>query len=77
MLMLLRVRAIRPRRYVDLSVFLSDDLVFSSGAGDAVFLLNAGFFLLFAAICVAVRRAHSHKGKRIPFKAGRSSPLAR
>jgi uncharacterized membrane protein len=54
-----------------------DDLALSSGAGASVFLLNAGFFLLFAAICVAVRRARRQKGRYIPFKAGRSSPLAR
>jgi hypothetical protein len=54
-----------------------DDLTLSSGAGVTVFLLNAGFFLLFAAICVAVRRAHLHKGKHIPFEAGSRSPLAR
>jgi len=54
-----------------------DDLVLSSGAGTAVFLMNAGFALVFAAICIAVRRANSRKGKHIPFRASSSSPFAR
>jgi hypothetical protein len=54
-----------------------DDLTLSNGAGATVFLLNAGFFLLFAAICIAVRRADARKGKHIPFKAGSRSPLTR
>jgi hypothetical protein len=33
-----------------------DDLVVSHGAGATVFLLNAGFALAFAAICLAARR---------------------
>jgi uncharacterized membrane protein len=45
-----------------------DDLVLSNGAGATVFLLNAGFVLLFAAICIAVRRKDS-KAKDIAFRA--------
>jgi hypothetical protein len=45
-----------------------DELVFSSGAGATAFLLNAGFVLLFAAFCIAVRRADALKGRRIPFR---------
>jgi hypothetical protein len=44
-----------------------DDL--STGAGATVFLLNAGCLLVFAAICIAVRRADS-RAKRLPFRAG-------
>jgi hypothetical protein len=48
-----------------------DDLAFDHGAGATVFLLNAGFVLLFAAVCIAVRRKDSKpKGSRIPFRAG-------
>ena len=48
-----------------------DDLVLSSGAGATVFLLNAGFLLLFAAVCIAARRRDSKpKGRQIPFSAG-------
>jgi hypothetical protein len=48
-----------------------DDLAFSHGAGATVFLLNAGFVLLFAAVCIAVRRMDSNpKGRYIPFRAG-------
>jgi hypothetical protein len=54
-----------------------DDLALSGGTGAGVFFWNAGFFLLFAAICLAVRRARTQKGGHIPFKAGRSSSLAR
>jgi hypothetical protein len=50
----------------------ADDL--STGAGITVFLLNVGFALVFAAICIAVRRADS-RAKRVPFRA--SSKLAR
>jgi hypothetical protein len=52
-----------------------DDLAFGHGAGATVFL-NAGFALLFAAVCIAVRRKGS-KSKRthLPFRAG--SKLAR
>jgi hypothetical protein len=46
-----------------------DDLAFSSGAGATVFLSNAGLALLFAAVCVAMRRADSRTGARIPFRA--------
>jgi hypothetical protein len=47
-----------------------DDLAFSHGAGATVFLLNAAFLLLFAAVCVAVRRKDSKsKARRIPFRA--------
>jgi hypothetical protein len=50
-----------------------DDLAFGQGAGATVFLLNAGFVLLFAAVCIAVRRKDS-RAKRLPFRA--SSKLA-
>jgi hypothetical protein len=47
-----------------------DDLAFGHGAGATVFLLNAGFLLLFAAVCLAVRRKDSKsKGRHIPFRA--------
>jgi hypothetical protein len=52
-----------------------DDLAFSHGAGATVFLLNGGFALLFAAVCIAVRRANSRKTRQLPF--GASSKLAR
>jgi hypothetical protein len=52
-----------------------DDLAFGNGAGATVFLLNAGFLLLFAAVCIALRRADSHKSRHIPFRA--SSKFAR
>jgi hypothetical protein len=45
-----------------------DELVFSSSAGATVFFLNAGFVLLFAAICIAARRADTRKRWRIPFR---------
>ena len=51
------------------------DLAFSHGAGATVFLLNAGFTLVFAAICMAVRRANSRRAKHLPFRA--SSRFAR
>ena len=47
-----------------------DDLAFSNGAGATVFLMNAGFVLLFAAIAIAVRRAGSRKRGHLPFRAG-------
>jgi hypothetical protein len=43
-----------------------DDL--GIGAGATVFLLNLGCALVFAAICIAVRRADPG-AKRIPFRA--------
>jgi hypothetical protein len=52
-----------------------DDLAFSSGAGATVFLMNAGFALLFAAVCIAVGRADSRKDGHIGFRA--SSKFAR
>jgi len=53
-----------------------DDLVFDRGAGATVFLLNAGFVLFFAAVCIALRRKDSKpKGKHIPFRV--SSKFAR
>lgn len=52
-----------------------DDLAFSNGAGATVFLMNAGFALLFAAVCIAVRRADSRTAKHLPFRA--SSKFAR
>ena len=45
-----------------------EDLVFSHGAGATVFLLNAGFALAFAAICLAARRANSRKSRLIAFR---------
>jgi hypothetical protein len=45
-----------------------DDL--STGAGATVFLLNVGFALVFAAICIAVRRANSRNSRRLAFRAG-------
>ncbi|HEX4860064.1 MAG TPA: hypothetical protein VFV07_02425 [Rhizomicrobium sp.] len=46
-----------------------DDLVFSHGAGATVFLLNGGFALLFAAVCIAVRSKDSKsRGTRIPLR---------
>jgi hypothetical protein len=47
-----------------------DDLAFSSGAGATVFLMNAGFALVFAAVCIAVRRADSRTAKHQAFRAG-------
>jgi hypothetical protein len=48
-----------------------DDLAFGHGAGATVFLLNAVFVLLFAAVCIAARRKDSKlKGRHIPFPAG-------
>ena len=48
-----------------------DDLAFGHGAGATVFLLNAGFVLLFAAVCIAARcRDSKPKGRQIPFSAG-------
>jgi hypothetical protein len=53
-----------------------DDLLLSNGAGATVFLLNAGFVLLFAAVCIAVRRKHSNPRDRdLAFRA--SSKFAR
>ena len=47
-----------------------DDLAFTGPAGATVFLMNAGFALLFAAVCIAVRRANSRTAKRLVFRAG-------
>jgi hypothetical protein len=47
-----------------------DELALSGGSGTTVFLLNAGFALVFAAICIAVWRADSRKNKRMPFRVG-------
>jgi len=48
-----------------------DDLAFGQGAGATVFLLNAVFALLFAAVCIAARRKDSKpKARHIPFSAG-------
>jgi hypothetical protein len=41
-----------------------------TGAGATVFLLNLGFTLVFAAICIAVQRARSRRATRPPFRAG-------
>jgi len=45
-----------------------EDLALNHGAGASVFLLNAGFALLFAALAIALRRANS-RARRIPFRA--------
>jgi ABC-type uncharacterized transport system permease subunit len=45
-----------------------EDLALSHGAGASVFLLNAGFALLFAALAIASRRANS-KASHIPLRA--------
>jgi hypothetical protein len=47
-----------------------DDLAFTGPAGATVFLMNAGFALLFAAVCIAVRSADSRKGRHLTFRAG-------
>ena len=47
----------------------------STRAGATVFLLNVGCALVFAAICIAVRRADARKSKYRQFRA--SSKLAR
>ncbi len=52
-----------------------DDLSFGNGAGATVFLLNAGFALVFAAVCIAVRRSDSRPPKHLAFRA--SSKFAR
>ena len=54
--------------YADRSVSPSR-LSFSHDAGASVFLLNAGFALLFAALAIAWRRANSCKARHIPFRA--------
>ena len=47
-----------------------DDLAFGTGAGTTVFLLNAGFVLLFAALCiVAVRLEDSRRDRHMSFRA--------
>jgi hypothetical protein len=45
-----------------------EDLALGHGAGTSVFLLNAGFALLFATLAIALRRANS-KATHIPFRA--------
>lgn len=47
----------------------------STGPGTTVFLLNLGCALVFAAICIAVRRADSRKNRQLRFRA--SSKFAR
>jgi hypothetical protein len=54
-----------------------EDLALGHGAGASVFLLNAGFALLFAAICIAVRRANSKARKARHTPVGATSNLAR
>ena len=52
-----------------------DELVFGTGAGASVFLLNAGFALVFAAVAIGARR-RSHRGPgHIPYR--RTSYFAR
>jgi hypothetical protein len=46
-----------------------EHLSFSHGAGASVFLLNAGFALLFAALAIAWRRTNSREAGRIPLRA--------
>ena len=51
-----------------------DELVFGSGAGASVFLLNAAFALVFAAVAIGARRSASRgspgsrDASRIPYK---------
>lgn len=47
----------------------------STGAGATVFLLNVGYALVFAAICIALRRADLRNSRYLPFRA--SSKFAR
>jgi uncharacterized membrane protein len=42
-----------------------EDLMFGSGAGSTVFLLNAAFLALFAAFAIGVRRANSRRLKHL------------
>src|ERR1700722_3779146 len=51
-----------------------DDLVFSHGAGATVFLLNAGFALVFAAVCLAARRRNSRRGRSPLHAASKLAP---
>ena len=52
-----------------------EDLALSHGAGAAVFLLNAGFALLYAALAIALVRRENSKARHVPFPA--TSNLAR
>jgi hypothetical protein len=52
-----------------------EDLALSHGAGAAVFLLNAGFALLYAALAIALVGRANSKAKHVPFPA--ASNLAR
>jgi hypothetical protein len=45
-----------------------DELVLGGGAGAAVFLLNAGFALMFAAVAIGARRRNPRRGRHIPYK---------
>jgi hypothetical protein len=45
-----------------------DDLMFGHGAGPSVFLLNAGFALLFAAVAIGAQRHKSSGAGHIPYK---------
>ena len=45
-----------------------DELVFGNGAGAAVFLLNAGFALVFAAVAIRARRRKLRASGHIAYK---------
>jgi hypothetical protein len=48
-----------------------EDLVFGSGAGASVFLLNAGFALVFAAVAIGARRRYTRGAGHIPLRLSR------
>jgi hypothetical protein len=48
-----------------------EDLVFSSRAGASVFLLNAGFALVFAAVAIGARRRDSRGAGHMPLRLSR------
>jgi hypothetical protein len=50
-----------------------DDLALSHGAGASVFLLNAAFVLLYAALAIALVRRSNSKGAHIPSRATSTS----
>jgi hypothetical protein len=45
-----------------------DELAFGNGAGPSVFLLNAGFALLFGAVALRARRRKSPRSGHIQYK---------
>jgi hypothetical protein len=50
------------------SLGVSLDELVANGAGAAVFLLNAGFALLFLAVAIAARRRSARASGHIPFR---------